>query len=72
MDVFDESAVSYQVVLTKTDKIKPPAVKRVTDETAAAIIKRPAAFPRVVSTSSAKHDGVDELRAEIAALAKLG
>ncbi|MAZ92298.1 MAG: YihA family ribosome biogenesis GTP-binding protein [Oceanicaulis sp.] len=68
MDVFDEAAVSYQIVLTKTDKIKPPAVKRITEETLQAIMKRPAAFPRVVATTSAKGDGIDVLRAEIAAL----
>jgi len=68
MDVFDEAAVSYQVVLTKTDKIKPPAVKRLSEETAIKIAKRPAAFPRVVATSSSKQDGVDQLRAEIVAL----
>lgn len=68
MDVFDEAAVSYQIVLTKADKIKPPAVRRVSEETLAAIAKRPAAFPRLVATSSTKSDGVDLLRAEIAAL----
>ena len=68
MDVFDEAAVSYQIVLTKADKIKPPAVKRVSEETLVAIAKRPAAFPRLVATSSAKGDGIDQLRAEIAAL----
>lgn len=68
MDVFDEAAVSYQIVLTKADKIKPPAVARVSGETLAAIAKRPAAFPRLVATSSAKGDGIDTLRAEIAAL----
>lgn len=68
MDVFDEAAVSYQVVLTKTDKIKPPAVTRLIAETGEKIAKRPAAFPRVVATSSAKQDGVDQLRAEIVAL----
>ncbi|MDF1769981.1 ribosome biogenesis GTP-binding protein YihA/YsxC [Maricaulis sp.] len=68
MDVFDEAAVSYQVVLTKTDKIKPPAVIRLIAETGEKIAKRPAAFPRVIATSSAKQDGVDQLRAEIVAL----
>ena len=63
-----QAAVSYQIVLTKADKIKPPAVKRVSEETLAAIAKRPAAFPRLVATSSAKGDGIDQLRAEIAAL----
>ena len=68
MDVFDEAAVSYQIVLTKCDKIKPPQVDRTIAETLEAIRKRPAAFPRVVGTSSSKRQGLDELRAEIAAL----
>lgn len=68
MDVFDEAAVSYQLVLTKCDKIKPPQVERTIEETLAAIRKRPAAFPRVVGTSSSKHQGLDDLRAEIASL----
>ena len=72
MDVFDEAAVSYQLVLTKADKIKPPAVRRVTEETLAAIARRPAAFPRVVATSSSKSDGIETLRAEIAALVEQG
>jgi GTP-binding protein len=72
MDVFDESAVSYQIVLTKSDKIKPPQLARTIEEIAAAIRKRPAAFPRVVGTSSSKKDGVDTLRAEIAKLAQDG
>jgi GTP-binding protein len=68
MDVFDEAAVSYQIVLTKCDKIKPPQVERTIAEILEAIRKRPAAFPRVVGTSSSKRQGLDELRAEIAAL----
>ncbi|WP_339743288.1 ribosome biogenesis GTP-binding protein YihA/YsxC [uncultured Maricaulis sp.] len=68
MDVFDEAAVSYQLVLTKCDKIKPPQVERTIEETLTAIRKRPAAFPRVVATSSSKHQGLDDLRAEIASL----
>ncbi len=72
MDVFDEAAVSYQIVLTKTDKIKPPAIKRLREETLQAVMKRPAAFPRIAATSSAKRDGLENLRAEIAELAILG
>lgn len=68
MDVFDEAAVSYQIVLTKSDKIKPPAVAQVSEATLAAIAKRPAAFPRVIATSSSKTEGIDVLRAEIAGL----
>ena len=46
--LLDKAAVSYQIVLTKTDKIKPPAVERLIRETAAKIAKRPAAFPEVL------------------------
>jgi GTP-binding protein len=66
MDLLDKAAVSYQIVLTKADKIKPPALVKLKAETLAAIAKRPAAFPRIVATSSAKNEGVDDLKAEIA------
>ena len=62
MALLDRAAVSYQLVLTKTDKIKPPAVIRLLEETAEKIRKRPAAFPGVISTSSEKGEGLDELR----------
>ncbi|PVM85196.1 ribosome biogenesis GTP-binding protein YihA/YsxC [Caulobacter radicis] len=65
MDALDISAVSYQIVLTKADKIKPPEVDKVVAETLKAIAKRPAAFPRVIATSSEKGLGLPELRAEI-------
>jgi GTP-binding protein len=68
MDVFDTAAVSYQIVLTKTDKLKSGEEDAVLAATAEAIRKRPAAFPRILATSSAKKDGLDVLRAEIAAL----
>ena len=66
LDMLDAAAVSYQLVLTKADKIKPPAVRRVTAETQAVAAKRPAAFPTVVATSSEKGEGIAELRAVIA------
>jgi GTP-binding protein len=67
LDAFDQAAVSYQVVLTKADKLKPAEVARVTEATLKAVSKRPAAFPRVLATSAETGDGVPELRAEIAA-----
>jgi len=67
MDAFDRAAVSYQIVLTKSDKIKPSEVDAVVARTQAAIAKRPAAFPKVLATSSEKGTGLPELRAEIAA-----
>lgn len=65
MDALDQSAVSYQVILTKADKLKAAEVDKVVAETAKAISKRPAAFPRVLATSSEKGRGLPELRAEI-------
>lgn len=65
MALLDRAAVSYQLVLTKTDKIKPPAAARLVEETLAAIAKRPAAYPVVLSTSSEKGEGLAELRAAI-------
>lgn len=69
MDAFDVAAVSYQVVLTKADKLKPAEVAAVTERTLKAIAKRPAAFPRVIATSSEKGTGIPELRAEAVAAA---
>jgi GTP-binding protein len=68
MEAFDLSAVSYQVVLTKTDKLRSQRdVEQVLAETSRKIAKRPAAFPRVAATSAEKGTGIPELRAEILA-----
>jgi GTP-binding protein len=65
MDAFDEAAVSYQIVLTKADKLRPAEVEAVVARTIAQVAKRPAAFPRVLATSAEKGTGIPELRAEI-------
>ena len=65
LDALDLAAVSYQIVLTKADKLKPSEVEAVRLRTEAAIRKRPAAHPRVLATSSEKGTGLPELRAEI-------
>ena len=72
MDAFDTAAVSYQIVLTKADKLKPAEVEAMREKTLKAIAKRPAAFPRVIATSSEKGQGLAELRAEIAAACEIG
>jgi GTP-binding protein len=69
LDALDKAAVSYQVVLTKADKIKPAEAAAVVEQTLKAISKRPAAFPRVLATSAEKGLGMPQLRAEIAAAA---
>ncbi|MDO8411686.1 MAG: ribosome biogenesis GTP-binding protein YihA/YsxC [Phenylobacterium sp.] len=71
MDAFDRAAVSYQIVLTKADKLRPAAVEEVRLRTEAAIAKRPAAFPRVIATSAETAAGLAELRAEIAAACEI-
>ena len=69
MAMLDETAVTYQVVLTKVDKLKKGELDKVYAKTSAIIAKRPAAFPELVATSSEKKNGLDLLRAEIATLA---
>ncbi|MFK0275692.1 ribosome biogenesis GTP-binding protein YihA/YsxC [Ensifer sp. NPDC090286] len=66
LDLLDKAAVSYQLVLTKTDKIKAAGVPRLVAETLEKIKKHPAAYPEVLSTSSEKGEGLEELRAAIA------
>ncbi len=65
MDALDSAAVSYQIVLTKADKIKPAELEKVKAATVEAIRKRPAAHPVVLATSSETGLGIPELRAEI-------
>ena len=67
MEAFDLAAVSYQIVLTKADKLKSHDVAQTVAETLRKISKRPAAFPRVLATSAEKGAGIPELRAEILA-----
>jgi GTP-binding protein len=66
LSLLDKAAVSYQIVLTKTDKIKAAGVPRLIAETQEKIRKRPAAFPAIIATSSEKGDGMEELREAIA------
>ena len=70
-DVFrtlDKAAVSYQVVLTKKDQVKPAEIAARTAEIEAALAKHPAAFPIIAATSSRSGDGIAELRAAMAQL----
>ena len=68
MDMLDQSAVNYQIVLTKADKIKPTGVRFLTGKIAEQIKKRPAAHPDIMPTSAETGHGLPELRAAIAAL----
>ena len=70
LGLLDETAVIYQLVLTKIDKVKPAERSAVITATTEIAGKRPAAYPGVLATSSITGDGIAELRAEIAGLAR--
>lgn len=70
MDMFDTSAVNYQIVLTKIDKIKQSELEAVLGKVKKAIARRPAAHPDIMPTSSQKGFGLPELRAALASLAE--
>ncbi len=65
LDALDLAAVSYQIVLTKADKMKPSDAVAMGEKTLKGVSKRPAAFPRVLVTSAETGLGMAELRAEI-------
>ena len=69
MTLLDKAAVSYRVVLTKTDKTKQAELDAVVQATTAALKKHTAAFPAVFVTSAHESEGVEALRAEIAQFA---
>ena len=68
LKTLDKSAVSYQVVLTKSDQVKPAELQARIAETMVALAKHPAAFPEVLVTSSRSGEGMPELRAAMVRL----
>jgi GTP-binding protein len=70
MTLLDEAAVSYQAVLTKADKPKASELEAITAKVSAELAKRPAAFPQVIVTSTRMGEGIKELRAAVAQVAK--
>ena len=65
MAMLDEAAMSYHIVLTKGDKLKPSALGRVYEEVAAEAARHPAAHPAIFTTSSETGSGIAELRTAI-------
>ena len=65
MKMLDDAAVSYRIVLTKADKIKPTELEAVAAATAAEAAKRPAAHPEIIATSSETGLGMDRLRSAV-------
>jgi GTP-binding protein len=72
MDVLDGAAVSYQVVLTKIDKIKANAQEKLLATLTAKLAKHAAAHPEIFPTSAHDGTGIAEVRAALAALASGG
>ena len=68
MALLDRSAVGFQVVLTKADKVLATQHEKTLEQVRAALQKHPAAYPEIVLTSSEKGDGIETLRAIIATL----
>jgi GTP-binding protein len=68
LNTLDKSAVSYQVVLTKADQVKPTELEQRIADVKAALLKHPAAFPEVLVTSSRSGAGMPELRAAMVRL----
>lgn len=68
MDMLDGAAVTYQLVLTKTDKVSGAELNKVLAQADNEIKKHPAAYIKVLATSSEKGWGIGDLQAEIASL----
>jgi GTP-binding protein len=69
MSLLDSSAVTFQVVMTKADKVKEKDREKIFKQVREKLAKHPAAYPEMVLTSSEKGDGIGTLRAIIAGLA---
>ncbi|KPA21327.1 putative GTP-binding protein EngB [Shimia sp. SK013] len=68
MSLLDSSAVTFQVVMTKADKVKDHDREKILNQVREKLSKHPAAYPEMVLTSSEKGDGIATLRAIIAGL----
>ncbi|MGY3437919.1 MULTISPECIES: ribosome biogenesis GTP-binding protein YihA/YsxC [unclassified Marinovum] len=68
LSLLDKSAVTFQAVLTKADKVKAEEREKVLEQVRKRLSAHPAAYPEIVVTSSEKGDGIETLRAIIANL----
>lgn len=62
MTLLDKSAVTFQCVLTKTDKVKGGAKDKMLEQVKSKLAKHPASYPEIIMTSSEKGDGIATLR----------
>ena len=68
LTLLDKSAVTFQVVMTKADKVNRETREANIAQVKAALAKHPAAYPEIIVTSSEKGEGIETLRAVIATL----
>ena len=68
MSLLDSAAVTFQVVMTKADKVKAKDLDKTLDRVRADLNRHPAAYPEIVLTSSEKGDGIATLRSIIAGI----
>jgi GTP-binding protein len=68
IDLLDRSAVTFQVVLTKADKLRADERPGIVDAVGTALARHPAAFPEIVLTSAETGLGIDVLRSIIAGM----
>ncbi len=68
LELMSESAVSFQIILTKTDKIKKAELEKCLEKTKADMKPFVPGHPKILMTSSEKKSGLEEVRAEIAGL----
>ncbi|MBR1825145.1 MAG: YihA family ribosome biogenesis GTP-binding protein [Alphaproteobacteria bacterium] len=68
MKMLDESAVSYQIVLTKADKISAAELNKIQAQTSLELEKHAAALPDMIATSAEKKIGLDKVKAEICSI----
>jgi len=66
MDLLNRSAVTFQVVLTKTDKLKAAELNQIVEGVKTALAPHPAAYPEIIVTSAETGSGIDTLRSVIA------
>ena len=69
MELLDRAAVSFQAVMTKCDKPTKAELRQKLAETETELRKHPAALPEVLMVSALNREGIDDLRAAIAAVA---
>jgi len=72
LELLDKVAVSYQIVLTKIDKISAAALEKRCSETLILLKTHPAAYPQLIATSSEKSIGIEDLRHAIEETLKRG